>query len=320
MVLAGQVIGVRLLPQQLWAGDYGLEVPWAEHEDIVQKLIPWQFLLSHMCKRDQTCIDCIDIQSKCIEVSQFLPQNPLSFCDPASEAVAGFQWFPRSKSKPFRKKQQPIPPTWNASGLLAEPHLLIDVFDHGLQTPLELPAGSRIYRFKQMWPKSSLTSSCFFMRISDLHHATEWPTTLHFLSERSTESSEMKLGRPKMSISTLLWEPSKPWRFMLQLCKHCRDTSKSVETPAGDYNSVASASLFGIPKVGVSSSSHAPHPQVSDSAGRPILLCKKIDALRCCLLLPGKLEVAVGFVSLAGNTWEARKVLRPRFAQDKMWV
>mmetsp|Transcript_73268 Transcript_73268/g.161779 ORF Transcript_73268/g.161779 Transcript_73268/m.161779 type:complete len:260 (-) Transcript_73268:273-1052(-) len=62
MVLAGQVIGVRLLPQQLWAGDYGLEVPWAEHEDIVQKLI-----------------------------------------------------------------------------LLAEPHLLIDVFDHGLQTPLELP-------------------------------------------------------------------------------------------------------------------------------------------------------------------------------------
>ena len=51
VVLAGQVIGVRLLPQQLWAGDYGLEVPWAEHEDIVQKLIPWQFLLSHMCKR-----------------------------------------------------------------------------------------------------------------------------------------------------------------------------------------------------------------------------------------------------------------------------
>jgi len=83
---------------------------------------------------------------------------------------------------------------------------------------------------------------------------------------------------------------------------HCRDTSKSVETPAGDYNSVASASLFGIPKVGVSSSSHAPHPQVSDSAGRPILLCKKIDAFTCCLLHPGKLEVAVGFVSLAGNT------------------
>mmetsp|Transcript_34644 Transcript_34644/g.55360 ORF Transcript_34644/g.55360 Transcript_34644/m.55360 type:complete len:367 (-) Transcript_34644:79-1179(-) len=62
MVLAGQVIGVRLLPQQLWAGDYGLQVPRAEHEDIVQKLI-----------------------------------------------------------------------------LLAEPHLLIDVFGHGLQTPLELP-------------------------------------------------------------------------------------------------------------------------------------------------------------------------------------
>ena len=47
-VLAGQVIGVRLLPQQLWAGDYGLQVPRAEHEDIVQKLIPWQFLLQ-MC-------------------------------------------------------------------------------------------------------------------------------------------------------------------------------------------------------------------------------------------------------------------------------
>ena len=63
MVLAGQVIGVRLLPQELWAGDYCLQVPWAEHEDIVQKLIPWQILLSQLCKHvsmiinDYQCID-----------------------------------------------------------------------------------------------------------------------------------------------------------------------------------------------------------------------------------------------------------------------